>query len=201
MFHFQTKPVSVPIPPSLLARRVSLPATEAIFGLPSSERRPHSRLSLSGAPPIPQSPPTLHSDGPGSPSSPCRRTSLRLRFPPSISSRRDSLSGFTSHLISSPQPVPSTTEQTVYDRTRQSTSTNSSRGSLLSHSSLSAEDVIKDDDESTDQDTSAEPDTPESSSETESMGLFTDPWQPLGSVSATKVDLQAIALDGVGARS
>jgi hypothetical protein len=36
---------------------------------------------------------------------------------------------------------------------------------------------MRDDDDSTDQDTGVEVDTPESSSETEAMGLFSDPWR------------------------
>lgn len=177
MFHFQTKAVAAPIPPSLLARRGSLPAAEAIFGLPSTERRSHSRFSVSGAPHIPHSPPTIHSDrAENPPILPHRRASLRIHLPPSLAARRGSLPPSPTHPVYPSHSVKAQTEHVAVDRSRQSTSTNSSRGSLLSHSSLSSEEAIKDDDESTDQDISAEVDTPGSSSETEAMGLFTDPW-------------------------
>lgn len=53
---FQQKALPAPIPPSLLARRGSLPAAQ-LFGLPLSELSAHrSRASASGIPAIPQSP-------------------------------------------------------------------------------------------------------------------------------------------------
>lgn len=176
MFHFQTKPVSGPIPPSLLARRGSLPGAEAIFGLPSTERKPFNRLSLSAAPPAPQSPstsPTDTTDPPRSPSN--RRPSFKLRLSPKVGARRGSIPANSPTLPPTAEIEPPTQPSQPYNR--QSTSSNSSRGSLLSHSSLMSEEAIRDDGDSTDQDTGVEVDTPGSSSETEAMGLFSDPWK------------------------
>lgn len=179
MFHFQTKPVTAPIPPSLLARRGSLPATEAIFGLPSFERRPHPRAASISSSNTPQSPPTRPQEADDRPHSPSTRKSpLRARLPLTNPAGSTFVPPPPSQPLFS-YPSPTAPADEVY-RNRQSTSTNSSRGSLLSHSSLCTEDVIRDEDESTDQETAAEVDTPGSSSETEAMGLFVDPWLAKG---------------------
>lgn len=176
--HFPTRPVHAPIPPSILARRGSLPAADSLFGLPNNERRSHSRSSLSSSSPI-LTPKNQLDPTPTPHSPPPRLSSFRLRMPPTAFARRGSLPA-------SPSLTESVAEQgepaeNPPPRSRQASSTSSARGSNLSRSSFSSEDAIGDD-ESTDE--TCVVDTPGSASETETTGLFTDPWK--GGVDAAK---------------
>jgi hypothetical protein len=167
--HFPTRPVHVPIPPSLLARRPSLPAAGALFGMATNERRGHSRSSLSSSSPILT--PKEHLDStPHSPTS--RQSSFRLRMPPTAFARRGSSSAspsLTEAVLEQSEPI-----ENPPPRNRQASSSSSARGSNLSRSSFSSEDAMQDD-ESTDE--ASVVDTPGSACETESTGLFTDPWK------------------------
>ena len=166
--HFPTLPVHAPIPPSILARRGSLPAAAALFGIPANERRGHSRSSLSSTSPILT--PKEHS-GSTPHSSPTRQT-FRLRMPPAAFARRGSLSaspGLTESVLEQSEPA-----ENPPPRNRQASASSSARGSSLSRSSFSSEDAM-DDDESTDE--TSVVDTPGSASETEPTGLFMDPWK------------------------
>jgi hypothetical protein len=175
--HFPTRPVHAPIPPSILARRGSLPAADALFGIPTNERRGHSRSSLSSSSPL-LTPKEPSDSTPHSP--PARQSSFRLRMPPTAFARRGSLSaspGLTESVLEQSEPV-----ENPPPRNRQASSSSSARGSSLSRSSFSSEDAM-DDDESTDG--TSVVDTPGSAIETETTGLFVDPWKG-GMVAAEK---------------
>jgi hypothetical protein len=168
--HFPTRPVHAPIPPSILARRGSLPAADALFGIPTNERRGHSRSSLSSSSPI-LTPSSEHSTS--TPHSPTHRhSSFRLRMPPAAFARRGSIQASPS--LTEPVPEQGEPLENPPIRNRQASSSSSARGSNLSRSSFSSEEGLQDD-ESTDEASAV--DTPGSASETESLGLFSDPWR------------------------
>jgi hypothetical protein len=179
--HFPTRPVHAPIPPSILARRGSLPAADALFGIPANERRAHNRSSLSSSSPILT--PTAEHSGLPPHSPPSRVSSFRLRMPPTAFARRGSLPA-------SPVLAESVSEQgepaeNPLPRNRQASSS-SSRASALSRSSFSSEDALQDD-ESNDE-TSAV-DTPGTASDSETADMFSDPWKG-GRAMTEKPDVQ-----------
>lgn len=179
--HFPTRPVHAPIPPSILARRGSLPAADALFGIPTNDRRGHSRSSLSSSSPIlaPESGPTTPT--PHSPTN--RHSSFRLRMPPAAFARRGSMQASPGLTESVPEQGEPLDNPPV--RNRQASSSSSARGSNLSRSSFSSEDDLQDD-ESTDADETSVVDTPGSPPESASLGLFSDPWKGNNIADKTK---------------
>jgi hypothetical protein len=165
--HFPTRHIVAPIPPSLLARRGSLPAVDALFRGPAGERRAHTRASPSITSPIL---PPHDTDQPRSPTS--RNAAFRLRLPPSAYARRGSIST----VPALPMSVTERHEpnEPTHVRSRQASTSSSLRGSNLSRSSISSEEAMRDEDESTDETTV---DTPSTTSDLEATEMFSDPWK------------------------